>query len=804
MKYEPQPVDTTGIKLAEDIEDLTEDLAFHAHEVWAQQRIKDGWTLGLTRDDESKQHPCLIPYGDLSDTEKQYDRNAALETLKVILAMGYRIQPPNDRRARSRSEATALTSADGMLGQLRSAQQRARKTVSDGAKVELELNALLQVWNSRRDEDRAWWCQPELYRHLGRRFLKIGEAPLAREVAQTALELTEYDEQGEPDEIWNEDIELRQIFALALARSGSPDHAQRELLQLVKQGKVDEQTKGILGRTYKDQAIACCTDDAKRTSLLEKSLEHYRDAYSQFGGFWTGINVATIHRLLDHCDEAETVARKVRDECAADLAKQENDGATPEQTYWHLATLGEAALVLGDLKTAGELYRRAFEAAPKNFGDLNSTRRHARWLLEHWAVTGGVAHADVELLEQWLPISQVVVFTGHQIDQTDRPTPRFPNELRDSVAAAIRRWLDDKNALIGFSSAACGADLLFQKAIQDLGGESRIVLPYDIDQFKASNVSYAGTEWSELFDEVIDGATQLVISSPKRPQDDGIASDYANLILHGLASVRATELRSNGDKPVGLAVWNGQQGDRFGGTASTVKHWADLEMQIDQIDLSSDFDDGRESLPVVVNPAPPEIVGGDSDEVKSDTRIMAMLFGDAVNFSSLDEQQVARFIQHFMSPIAEIVREYGEANVVSNTWGDGLYLVFDHVREAGKCALDICDFTNEQIERKAWQTYCLPPKLNVRIALHAGPVFGCIDPITGLKNYTGTHVSRAARLEPKTPPGEVYASEAFAALCAEYKIDEFNCEYVKQLAWAKHYGSFPTFVLRRGKRVRES
>lgn len=82
-------------------------------------------------------------------------------------------------------------------------------------------------------------------------------------------------------------------------------------------------------------------------------------------------------------------------------------------------------------------------------------------------------------------------------------------------------------------------------------------------------------------------------------------------------------------------------------------------------------------------------------------------------------------------------------------------------------------------------------------ALHTGPVLECDDPITERFNCTGTHVSRAARLEPKTPPGQVYASQAFAAMCVEDEVTDFRCEYVEQLDWAKSYGSFPTFVLRR-------
>jgi ryanodine receptor 2 len=94
MKYTPTPIKTSGIVLSSDINDLTEKLAEHAHDIWALQRINDGWQYGLSRDDKNKFHPCLVPYSELPDSEKQYDRNAALETLKAILALGYQIQKP--------------------------------------------------------------------------------------------------------------------------------------------------------------------------------------------------------------------------------------------------------------------------------------------------------------------------------------------------------------------------------------------------------------------------------------------------------------------------------------------------------------------------------------------------------------------------------------------------------------------------------------------------------------------------------------------------------------------------------------
>lgn len=90
--YTPQPIDTGGVTLSPEILELTERLAEHTHEVWARQRLKDGWTLGPARDDAKKHHPCLVPYAELPESEKQYDRNTSLDTLKAIMALGYEIQ----------------------------------------------------------------------------------------------------------------------------------------------------------------------------------------------------------------------------------------------------------------------------------------------------------------------------------------------------------------------------------------------------------------------------------------------------------------------------------------------------------------------------------------------------------------------------------------------------------------------------------------------------------------------------------------------------------------------------------------
>jgi ryanodine receptor 2 len=91
MNYIPNPIDTSKIEISQDILELVEKLAENTHDIWAKQRMSQGWTYGERRDDVKKTTPCLVSYNELPDSEKEYDRNTALETIKVMLSLGYEI-----------------------------------------------------------------------------------------------------------------------------------------------------------------------------------------------------------------------------------------------------------------------------------------------------------------------------------------------------------------------------------------------------------------------------------------------------------------------------------------------------------------------------------------------------------------------------------------------------------------------------------------------------------------------------------------------------------------------------------------
>ena len=98
MTYSPDPIDTSSVSLGPELMRLAERLAENTHDVWARERIAQGWKYGPSRRDDIKEHPCLVPYALLPEEEKIYDRNTVLETLKAVCALGYIISEPDDTK----------------------------------------------------------------------------------------------------------------------------------------------------------------------------------------------------------------------------------------------------------------------------------------------------------------------------------------------------------------------------------------------------------------------------------------------------------------------------------------------------------------------------------------------------------------------------------------------------------------------------------------------------------------------------------------------------------------------------------
>jgi hypothetical protein len=605
------------------------------------------------------------------------------------------------------------------------------------------------------------------------RLLRQGEPLLAYNAADTGL-------QRSPGH-----LRLRQLQALALARSGDLERANRCLLELARDGVDDAETLGVLARTHKDLGLQA-QDRARREMHLDAAYRLYEQAYSNSlqrgtrdGALYTGINAATVAVLRGQLDEARWLAADVHRICT------EAGGGDPlsEAEYWRQATLGEAALILGDAPAAARHYANAMELARDRYGDLSTTRRQARLLARHLPV-------DDAWLGEVLRIPPVLVFTGNMIDQPGRPMPRFPASLESTVAAAIERAVAKVRPLAAYGSAACGADILCLERVHAGGGEIHVVLPFPPDEFRRTSVDVAAGDWAARFDRLLECATTVTVTSDHRATGSVATFEYANLVLTGSGQLRAQLLDTT---LCGLAVWDRAGGGARGGSASVVSLWEERGIPVEHVNLAY----LRQETYARAVPEPPldEPASSEGAAVGASHRIKALLFADAVGYSQFTEDQIPRYVSGFLGAVADLNQRTRHRFEHVETAGDGLYMVFDDARDAAHYALELSALATGT----DWPAHGLPASFNLRIALHCGPVYCGRDPVTQGGLFTGPHTSRAARIEPITPPGQVYASSAFAAVAAARGADDIVLRYVGRTPLAKRSGSLALYHLQPGR-----
>jgi len=230
-------------------------------------------------------------------------------------------------------------------------------------------------------------------------------------------------------------------------------------------------------------------------------------------------------------------------------------------------------------------------------------------------------------------------------------------------------------------------------------------------------------------------------------------------------------------------VWHPGEMGAPGGTTSAVRAWRGYDVPVSAIHPIT-----ARCEPVLLETSRESVVRETGDQ-----RIAALLFADAQGFSKLSNEHVATFTREILSPLGAKLDALGSAVLCRNTWGDAVYVAFESAGAAARFANDVVEACAPDRVRELG----LPDNLRFRVSLHAGPVRMVYDPVAKCANCIGSHVSWAARIEPITPAGSVYSSEAFAALCALDGLDDIECAYVGQVPLAKGYGTMPTYCISR-------
>ena len=417
------------------------------------------------------------------------------------------------------------------------------------------------------------------YETTVRRAVSSGQLLTAIEVAKDGLHRF-------PD-----NLTLRQQLALAQTQAGALEAAEAVLEDLVKESPKDEETLSLLGRIHKELWRRATNPDAG-AAALQQACEFYGAAFELKHAYYPGINLAFCLLAAGKREQALDCAEKVAKSCKLEL-----DALRDSADGWLHGTYAEALVHLGDIDQAAVHYRKAAQLFRGRWRDLSSMQSQARAIagLLKDAPTGRVRWSDLgsfqrrarslfsgpraldrDWLDKCFDFPSVVVFAGHMVDAAGRTTPRFPAAREGEVRAAIKAKLEEHNAGIGFSSAACGADLIFCECMLERGARVDLVLPCPVEAFKLQSVTFAGGDWEKRFHAVLAAANSVLFAnaSEAAPSHSDPATAqalvYSNRIVTGLAALQAHSLRLDLHA---VTVWDGRGGDAPGGTASIVSDW---------------------------------------------------------------------------------------------------------------------------------------------------------------------------------------------------------------------------------------
>lgn len=573
------------------------------------------------------------------------------------------------------------------------------------------------------------------------------------------------------------------------------------------------QVTGNLASVIKSQALD--THDRKQQQiLLRESQRLYSTVFDEprfNGSFWLGVNALALAICTQQTALVHAHLETVRQQCLRSTT------AAGSPDFWVLATLAELSLIEllanqsfteQSLDAVADAYAKA-NAACSALHERKSARKNVRLLLAYGIrddlqLTGTLQ----ALVDRALRPARIAVFSGHRIDAPDRDVPRFPPERIDSCSVALNDWVSTEHIDVGFTSAASGADLLFIDALLDHHRSAQIVLPFSADQFRESTLTSDGNDntWTERFDRLTRGErVGAVLWNAGQTAIDTVGMDpyyaHANRVILGMGRLKAAELDG---ELMACAVMEPGNDALIGGTHAAFRAWREVNLSahywspVSNVWSTPAAPELNQGLPtpqdaaLAAAPPPPDRDSAHQHSTVSRT----MLFADVIGFSQFTDTQIAGFCDGVLGSIKALVAQAEHPPLELNTWGDGLFMVFESATAGAEFALKLCGLMTDSTEQHHWQRLGAPADMAMRVSLHSSPVRQLINPLTGEISHWGHNVNLAARIEPVTPPNQVYGSAATAALIAAEGSTHITADFVGMVPLAKRFGTLELFRLR--------
>ncbi|MBX3485828.1 adenylate/guanylate cyclase domain-containing protein [Phenylobacterium sp.] len=542
---------------------------------------------------------------------------------------------------------------------------------------------------------------------------------------------------------------LDYLRVLTLARLGDTERALKLYDAYGLGARDDVDALSLQARLLKDRGFA--SGAGGRDATLTEACKLYARVYRRTRDTYPAVNAATLAWITGRTVLARQLARTV-------LA---NPTVQAASDYYGLATVAEARIVLGDFAGAEAALAAALAAADADAGKRSTTVLQ----LQRLEPTIPDRKAIAPLLAMIRPPS-VASYCGHIFLED----AALEADLGKRIDAALKR----EDVGYAYGSLAAGSDILIAERLLARGGELHVVLPVAEEDFLAQSVIPAGGRWAERYQACRAQASSLTFSSTMSHVGGQGQFAYGAKVGMGMARLRARHLNSRAVQ-VAVAETAGATGTL---TRSDIRAWQDTGGVSVIVEA--------QNIRRPVKPPGPAAVS----DVGRGTH--GLMFTDFPGFARLDERVLPTFQVEVMARAGVALQRNAESIRYSNTWGDALYVVFDGALQAAQTSLDLC----EELTAIDTQALGVREGATMRIALHFGPTYWGEDPVTGRTNYYGSEVSRAARIEPVTPPGSVYVTEPFAAVLEMEAEHDFMCNYVGQVDLPKGYGTFPLYHLK--------
>ncbi|MBP9927018.1 MAG: DUF4071 domain-containing protein [Cyclobacteriaceae bacterium] len=515
----------------------------------------------------------------------------------------------------------------------------------------------------------------------------------------------------------DDSLRLKQLFALAVSKSGNPHLALDSLSANYAANPGDSETAGILGGIYKD--LFKKHQDSKYAIL---SRDTYAKNFEATGNYYTGINAATMSAIAGRAVQGREMAAQV-------ISKLESQASS----VWELATLGEAYLLTKNRDRSVEYYIKARKLVGNDWGKVLSIHNQL-WLLNHYLPVAK------EVLRIFAP-PIVLAFAGHMIDAPNRSTPRFPANIENKVKDSIKGAIKTLQASIGYCSLACGADILFAEAMLEEGGEVHILMPFNKNDFVYTSLAFAGEHWVNRFEALHTKYPNTFITHDHYGGNDDLFSLLGKVIF-GAAVLRSQTFHQ---EPYLLTVLSElDMKRREGGTRDTIQLWP-YPQRHTNINPDVLYTSGNDVTPSI-------------STLKSEQTIIMnrpVLFIACIDMTTILPMEKER--------IEKVIKSLsGEEQLA--------YKVYEEMEDSIIIGLET-EIGLMDTVRSVWNTTApFKPVKPIRIGLHAAPVY--------INDTANDHnIESVKAITQFATSGSICTSIAFAAVLALYP-KRFLLDYV--------------------------